>query len=200
MREPLQTGDLVLVRERPRHWAMAALDWLIRTATRSPYSHAGVLLRDPPFVDTPGLYVWESGWEDGEPDPQDHLVKFGVQLTAWDTFVAHNPGELWVRRRGPGARLRLHDIVRIHRQVYRKPYDDDPLDWLEAAVREDGRPRKLDRFWCSALVAYILVRCGTLPAGLDWSAVRPADLSSESHELEWLHPYGEDTRLVGTEK
>ena len=23
---------------------------------------------------------------------------------------------------------------------------------------------------------------------------------AESHELEWLHPYGEDTRLVGTEK
>ena len=193
----LQTGDILLVRERPEdsRWALAGLGWLIRWWTDSPYSHAALVLRDPPFVAERGVYVWESGWEDGTPDPQDGKIKFGVQITPWFTFVEHNRGDIYVRRRDPGDKMRLHDILRIHTQVYMKPYDADPLDWLEAAARRDTRPRKLGRFWCSALVAYILVQCGTLPRDLDWSAVRPADLSSSSDQLTWHHQYASDALL-----
>ena len=196
--EDLRTGDLVLVRERPalpRHWLLGVLDWLIETVTHSPYSHVGMVLRDPPFVEKQGLYVWESGWE-GTPDPQDERVKFGVQITKWDTFVAHNRGNIFIRTRLPGDPIRLHDLVRVHAQVYMKPYDANPLDWLGAAVRHDDEPQKLDRFWCSALVAYILVQCGTLAADVDWSLVRPADLSSSSTELQWLHGYGPDEQIA----
>ena len=191
----LQTGDLVLVRGQTAggtHWALAALDALIRAFTHSPYTHAGLILRDPPFVAEPGLYVWESGWE-GEPDPQDGRVKFGVQLTRWDTFVRNMRGELYIRSRDAAQPIPVHTLERIHAHVYAKPYDADPWDWVQAALRRDDRPRKMDRFWCSALVAYILVQCGTLPRELDWSLVRPADLSSESTYLEWRHVYGPDT-------
>jgi hypothetical protein len=191
----LQTGDLLLVRETPANWALALLDGLICRITGSPYSHVGMVLRDPPFVPQPGLYVWESGWENGEPDPQDGRAKLGVQLTPWARFVRNNTGDIYVRRRSPGHPLSSTDLLDVHHTVYGAPYDANPLDWLLACWRLDIHPQKLDRFWCSAFVAYVLVRVGTLPADVDWSVVRPGDLSSHAAQLDFLHPYEADSRL-----
>ena len=55
---------------------------LIRFGTHSDYTHVGVILKDPTFINPvlKGLYVWESGYE-GTPDPQDNKIKVGVQIT-----------------------------------------------------------------------------------------------------------------------
>ena len=199
MCESLSTGDLVLVSEYPevpQHWLLALFNDMIRWVTRSPYTHVGMILRDPPFMDEGGVYVWESGWE-GTPDPQDGRVKLGVQLTPWSTFVENTRGALFVRKREKGSRpLSRQMLSTIHAQVYGKPYDVHVSDWLAAAVRYDPQPQKTDRFWCSALVAYILVQCGTLDPGVDWSMVRPGDLSSDSRVLHWNHGYGPDTPVA----
>lgn len=192
----LQTGDILLVRAAPAHWALALLDGLICRITGSPYSHAGLVVRDPPFAPQPGLYVWESGWENGEPDPQDGRAKLGVQLTPLARFVRNNTGDIYVRRRAPGRPIAAAALAAVHRTVYGAPYDANPLDWLLACWRLDIHPQKLDRFWCSAFVAYVLVRVGTLPRDVDWSVVRPADLSARATQLEFLHPYEPDRLLA----
>jgi hypothetical protein len=193
MADDLCTGDLILVHETPSHWLLALLDGLICWFTGSRYSHAALAVRDPPFAPA-GLYVWESGWE-GQPDPQDGIIKLGVQLTRWSDFVQNTEGDLYVRRRGPGAGITSAQLAKLHIQVYRKPYDMNPVDWILATEHLDLCPQKTSRFWCSAFVAYLLVELGTLPGAVDWSVVWPQDLSSTSTELHFLHQYEPDALL-----
>ena len=196
----LETGDLVLVNAHPppSHWMMALFDAAIQYFTRSVYSHVAIVLRDPPFVAEKGLYVWESGWEYGACDPQDGRCKLGVQVTPWASFVANNTGQLYIRKRSRSCPpITDDDLNSIHATVYGTPYDTNPLDWMLAIWRKDLVPQKTDRFWCSALVAYILVRLGVLAENVDWSIVRPADLSSQSNSLVFLERYETDTHLIG---
>ena len=58
-------------------------------------------------------------------------------------------------------------------------------DWLEAWFRKDSHPQKTDRFWCSALVAYFMVEFKFIDEDIDWSIIRPSDLSSNSDYLKW---------------
>lgn len=200
--DDLQTGDLVLYASAPgQHSLFGLLDWIIRTATRSPYTHVALVLRDPTFIAPTlrGLYVWESSWE-GAPDPQDGKTKLGVQITPLHEALTGFHGEVYVRqlRRGRAA-LTDAALRSIHETVYDKPYDVHVRDWAGAWLREDARPQKTDRFWCSALVAYILVRLGFLDPTLDWSIVRPADLSADSTYLRWRSDacaYGPDAPLI----
>lgn len=191
--ELLRTGDLILVHETPSHRLMALFDWLISWFTGSTYNHVAMVVRDPPFAPA-GLYVWESGWE-GQPDPQDGIIKLGVQLTRWDDFVRHTEGDIYVRRRGPGADVTAAQLAKLHIQVYRKPYNLNPVDWILATEHLDLCPQKKSRFWCSAFVAFLLVQLGTLAPTVDWSVAWPGDLSSSSKEMTFLHAYSQDTAL-----
>ncbi len=191
--EMLSTGDLILVHETPSYGLMAVVDWLISWFTNSAYNHVGMVVRDPPFAPA-GLYVWESGWE-GQPDPQDGITKLGVQLTRWDDFVRNTEGDIYVRRRAPGADVTAAQLAQLHQRVYQKPYDLNPVDWILATEHLDLRPQKTSRFWCSAFVAYLLVQLGTIPPTVDWSVVWPGDLSSASEELPFLHPYWRESYI-----
>jgi hypothetical protein len=87
-------------------------------------------------------------------------------------------------------------LEEIHKVVYDKPYDIHPGDWIGAINRTDSQPQKTDRFWCSALVSYILVKLGFLSDNLDWSIVRPQDLSSSSNYLNFEKcEYSDDCKI-----
>ena len=62
-----------------------------------------------------------------------------------------------------------------------------PLDWICALFRYDRKPKKTDRFWCSALVGYIYTELGLLPYNTDWSILRPSDFSSENKNLPLIN-------------
>ena len=194
--DSLKTGDILLFVGNPKNPVMKVFDWIIQTATHSKYSHAAIVLKDPTFINPnlKGLYVWESGWE-GTPDPQDGHIKLGVQLTPFYEFLSNFEGSIYVRRLNKGdTRINTDKLTKIHNVVYNKPYDIDIKDWLEAWDRKDSEPQKTSRFWCSALVAYILVQFGFLDEKTDWSIIRPVDLSSHSTYLDFLEvcQYGED--------
>ncbi len=183
--DSLKTGDILLFVERPKNYFMRLFNWAIATATSSPYSHTAVVLRDPTFIHPTlkGLFIWESSWET-TPDPQDDKVKLGVQITPFYQFLKNFCGQIYVRRLVKGRDLiKPERLNHIHRVVYCKPYDLHIKDWIQAWKREDSEPQKTDRFWCSALVAYILVGLGFLPDKTDWSVIRPEDLSSHSNYL-----------------
>jgi len=195
----LQTGDILLFVEHPKNSIMKLFTWMITTATHSEYSHAAVVLKDPTFIhpSLKGLFLWESSWE-GTPDPQDNKIKLGVQITPIYQFLQNFAGQIYVRRLLKGSDLVKNDkLQKIHNVVYEKPYDIHIKDWVDAWNRTDSEPQKTDRFWCSALVAYILVSLKFLPDETDWSIIRPSDLSSKSTYLKFCEccEYGEDTQI-----
>jgi len=195
--DQLQTGDLLLFASSPhQHSVVGLFDWIIRTATHSPYSHVALVLRDPAFISPSlkGLYIWESSWE-GSPDPQDGKTKLGVQITPLHESLRNFQGKVYVRKLEKGREHITDTVLRsVHDVVYDKPYDVHVRDWVGAWLRKDAHPQKTDRFWCSALVAYFMVQFGFIEDTVDWSIIRPADLSSESTYLTWKPTckYGND--------
>jgi hypothetical protein len=175
----LATGDLVLFIQRRRS-AWWLLDKAIEMFTRSPYVHVGMVLVDPPFAVPRGTYLWEAGYE-SSPNPETGTRNLGVRLTEIGSAIRDS--DVFVRK----CTLRIaHDkLLKIHRDVFLKPYDVCLSDWLLATLRVDPNPQKTDRFWCSAFIAYVLTQLGWLEETTDWSIVRPCDLSSRSDYLSW---------------
>lgn len=202
--DELQTGDILLFAAHiPSYTPMGLFDWLLSRATHSPYTHVALVLRDPTFIasNLKGLYVWESSWE-GHPDPQDGKTKFGVQITPLHELLRSFDGAVYVRRLMNGRECITTEVLTdIHEVVYDRPYDVHVKDWVQAWCRTDTDPQKTDRFWCSALVAYFMVRFGFLNDDLDWSIIRPADFSSVANYLAWNDvrcAYSDDTPLLCT--
>ena len=186
--DELNTGDILLFVSKPvKHPLMKLFDTMIQKTTKSPFTHTALVLKDPTFISPTlaGLYVWESSWE-GSPDPQDGKIKLGVQITPLYEMLGKFQGDVYVRRLIKGKEnITTEILMNIHNVVYDKPYDTHVPDWLAAWFRKDICPQKTDRFWCSALVAYFMVQFQFIDSGIDWSIVRPADLSSSSQYLSW---------------
>ena len=72
-----------------------------------------------------------------------------------------------------------------HSVVHGKPYDIDPIDWIDAAFDLNaGNLQKRNTFFCSALCSFILVCLGAVSSDTQWSKVRPKDLGTEDIESE----------------
>jgi hypothetical protein len=98
MRCKLKTGDLILCDDLEyKSWGL--LSWVIKFATKSDFSHVGMIVVDPEFTDVSlkGTYVWTSGISD-VPDPEDNTKKFGVQFVPYDHFITTYGGKIYVRR------------------------------------------------------------------------------------------------------
>ena len=189
----LATGDLMLftAQREPRErwtvlrWLMHPFDSAIAYVTRSPYVHVGIVLVDPPFLETRGTFLWESGYE-ACVNPETGKQNIGVRLTPIAAVLGPEArGTVFARKCTRRERITDAKLRKIHSDVFLKPYDMCMSDWLLATARLDARPQKTDRFWCSAFVAYVLTQLGSLPETTDWSIVRPCDLSSSSSYLAW---------------
>jgi len=185
----LKTGDLLLFNNEGGG-SIGCFSKLIKRFTHSDITHVGMVLKDPTYINPAlrGYFVWESGWE-GEPDPQDNIIKFGVQITPLEEIIKSyqiDNGKIYVRRINyNGNMFCSENILRIHKVVYEKVYDIIPSDWINALVRRDTSPQKTDRFWCSALVGYIYTKCGCLHLDTDWSLLRPSDFKEDY--LEYIN-------------
>ena len=78
----LKTGDILLVSSHLSWNPISVFGLLIEWFTGRPYSHIGMILKDPTWIkpEMTGLYLWESSWH-GTRDPQDDKIKLGVQIT-----------------------------------------------------------------------------------------------------------------------
>ena len=182
--DSLKTGDLLLFSSKLTINPISWLTQLIKIFTDSRYTHVGMVLRDPVWIskDLKGLYLWESSYE-GEPDPQDGKIKFGVELTPMEEIL-DNRGHCSIWSRAivtPGDKFTVDNLQATHKEVYDKPYDIYPGDWIEALLRKDPNPQKKDRMFCSALVGLIYTKCGVLSDLTDWSIIRPSDYADEIH-------------------
>ena len=192
--DKLETGDLILF-SYSGTGCSGIFSKLIKWGTESKFTHIGIVLINPNFNGTElnGMFVWESGYE-GLKDPQDGKIKLGVQITPINEIVDSykNNGEVFIRKLENIDRKKIFsntNLEKIHKVVYDKPYDLVPTDWIEALLRKDLRPKKTDRFWCSALVGYIYTKLGILPENTDWSILRPCDFSGENNNITLTNNY-----------
>jgi hypothetical protein len=192
MRCKLKTGDLLLCDDLEyKSWGL--LSWVIKFATKSDFSHVGMIVVDPEFtnVSLKGTYVWTSGISD-VPDPEDNTKKFGVQFVPYDHFIKTYGGKIYVRRiefestEEYNKIFNYEKLKEIHKVVYDKPYDIIVTDWIEAYCKKDRHPQKTSRFFCSAFIGYVYTKLGLFDSGLDWSILYPSYFSSENKTLSLL--------------
>lgn len=195
--ENLQTGDLLLF-GGSSFW----FSKLVRVFSKSQWSHIGMILRDPTYIDPAltGLYLWESGEEDYT-DAEDHIKKFGVQINDFTTLLKEGyDGYICYRKLHtdmPKSELE-NKIKTIHEAVHNKPYDVHLFDFLEASSKVSdvekidtpvSRPwswfkvnhRHNDRYFCSALAGFIYTELGLLPPQTNWTECTPQFFSSEEN-------------------
>ena len=58
-----------------------------------------------------------------------------------------------------------------------KPYDLNPIDWIAAKFNIRLVHRETIRFFCSALMGYVLTELKLLPENTDWTIITPKKYS-----------------------
>lgn len=185
----LKTGDILLLSGK---WSWNPMNWIDKIVefwTGSPYSHCGMILKDPTWINPSmtGLYLWESNYE-GTPDPQDDKVKLGVQITPIDIVLKGRHQSIFVRQLfGYKDKLTIPILQKIHKIVYEKPYDLNLIDWLSAYLRKSFEKPKDSRFFCSALLGCIYTEAGLLDKNTNWTLLRPCDFDEINYgkHLNW---------------
>ena len=152
----METGDLIFYKKYNGLWLIGRL---IQWWTESPYIHVGMILKDPKFLGLTGIYMWQA-------EPLG-----GVTITPFNTT---RPFNIKKYIGGPMKNEKLHDIFEI---TNGKPYDKNPMDWIEAIIGKDFKPQRTNSFWCSALVGCILTKLNILDKKTDWSIMNPGYLA-----------------------
>lgn len=197
--DDLRTGDILFFDEHPDN---ACDNWFvhcIKKCTSSRYSHCAYVLRWKFNLNRDEIYLWESSYHPPSVDPVDSKKnKFGVQITPLSYYTKNYPGrvDIYVRQRDRNlpsvSKFILEEIRHV---VYEKPYDIRICDWVKAKFRCGPKPNT-KRFWCSALLGYILCYNNDIES-CDWSALRAEDFSSTviGSPVQWKTYYGRDEPL-----
>ena len=188
-----QTGDLILVNARD-HW----YDRMIESFSYSKFSHIGMILRDPTYLQNgktlKGLYFLESSLEKCD-DAITHQRPWGVQIVPLHHVVAHysntSNGYLYYRKLTSQPRDTWFErtLRNSYAEVQGKPYDLLPWDWIKALFHiESGNNQRINTFWCSALIGFLYVRLKLLDPKLPWSLMAPRRFSwYENEQLTFYH-------------
>ena len=186
--DEFQTGDILLIQHKKQYSNLFELfisffDMLITTFSKSEYTHAAIIVKDPDFVDPPlkGLYILESGFETF-PDAENNTYKVGAELEDFTKVMNSLKGSNVYYRKLVCERDETfyNNLKKAHTELHNKPYDILPTDWLKSAVHLNiGDTQSKNRFWCSALVAYVFVCFGFLPKDTPWTIVSPKMLGTE---------------------
>lgn len=185
-----QTGDILLFKSDC--WYSQLIEYF----GYSDYSHVAMILKDPTYINPEfkGLYIIESGYETFC-DAEDNKHKFGVQINKLET-VLEKDNNIYYRKlilKDENIRKSFDHILKnAHDHVHNKPYDVNVYDWLNAKLcldehsyekrENDDNARRTDRYWCSALVAYLYSKMGLLDDA-PWSLVAPKEFSEENMGL-----------------
>jgi len=178
-----KTGDLILFNNDHIDSPTGIFSYLIKYFTKSDWSHVGMIVKDPEFTDAKldkGLYLWESSLESFE-ESEDHKIKLAVQLVPLRKMIEHFKGIVHWRQIDCGdVQITNEKLREVHKLVHAKPYDINPIDWIEAYLEHSPNPQKVGRFFCSALVARIYSFLGLIDPKINWTIIRPSSFSTEN--------------------
>jgi len=176
--ETCQTGDILLYNSK------TIFGRIIEYVTYSKFSHVAIIVRDPIYIDPSlkGLFIVESG-EENIHDVISKEKVCGVQLIpleyVLDTYEKGYIGNLYYRKLNCDRNKLFHQKVdELIKKKDNFPYDLCISDWFCAKFNiKIGKSQYTDRFWCSALVAYIYVELSFLDKELPWSMIAPRQFS-----------------------
>lgn len=178
-----KTGDLLLFNNDHLLSPTGIFSYLIKFFTKSDWSHIGMIVKDPEFTDVKlpkGLYLWQSSLE-SFPDAEQHKIKLAVQLSPLDEMIQNFNGIVeWRALDSGNITITNEHLKEIHKLVHSKKYDLNPIDWIEAYIESSINPKKVNRFFCSALVARIYSYLNLIDPNINWSIIRPSSFSSEN--------------------
>ena len=87
-----QTGDILLFCSNSN----GCVDKLIKFFTNSKFTHAGMIIHNPPWrKDLQGYFLLESNRENINPDAEDNEIKVGVELTNLEEVFDYNADIYW---------------------------------------------------------------------------------------------------------
>jgi hypothetical protein len=189
----LKTGDIILF-----NGTKSLFDHLIEKVTGTPWSHIGIILKNPTFIDPSlnGIYMWESG-DENFPDPSTGKKTLGVRISRLkDVYeTTKNDNNMYFRRITTEEPITNDDLMNIYNVVRNKPYDINIIDWIAAALKINIK-RTTKRFWCSAFVGYIFWYLKYFKDDIDWTILRPSDFSTGYSPYSFAHCSFLDERKI----
>lgn len=194
----LSTGDILLFHGK------AIVSCCIEFFSHSKYSHVGIILKDPYYIDEKleGLYLWQSGKEDF-PEVENKKYIYGVQISLLEDVIKdYGIENCYVRFLNNKIPINFKDIQEIHNTIHHIPYDLNPIDWLEAGIYElennlenNNDKKKLinkenvktpKSLWCSALIGYIFYKLNLIN-NPNWKLLSPEDWSYRKNKILQLN-------------
>ena len=179
----METGDILLFSPKQSKGMYWFIDKIIQYFSDSKYTHAAMIWKDPILLDKErlsGFYILESTGKEAK-DVEDGKLKFGAQLRSLNEVFRNSGCDVYWRKLICNRDQQFfNNMDYAHSIVHNKPYDLNPIDWIDALVdKEYGNNQKTYKYYCSALCSFVLVCLGALPKDTPWSIVRPKDLGTE---------------------
>lgn len=174
------TGDIILYAS-DKSW----FDRMIQFFSCSKYVHIAMVLKNPKGLDN-GLYIVESTQGSPYTDEKTHTKINGVQIHKLHDVINNHDGYNYYYRKlnltKPIDNI-TEKVCDIEGLIHERPYDLNPIDWLEAEIRvidpELVNKQQTKSFWCSALVTYIYVKLGLIHSEIPWTLVNPSEFGTE---------------------
>lgn len=193
IRSVLDTGDVVLF-SNP-----GLIAGVIQFATRSRWSHVGMIVRARVADDDEILLLWESTMMSPVKDVHTGKVLNGIQLVPLSVRLAVCQGTVAVRRlKRPLADWQRVNICRLRKNLRGRPYERDVGQLFKAAW--DGwlgaNVEDASSLFCSEAVALACRSMNLTPRGMISSELVPGDFSVEGN-VTWVNEaYGEQIEVV----
>lgn len=153
-RADLKSGDLLLFSGH------GPFSWMVRCGTMSPWSHVGVVHRDPT---TDELYIWHSTNESKIKDEITSEKKDGVQLNKLETYLKSYDGDIVIRslnKRLPDPSPEFDWFLKHTNQGY----ENNDLEMVNAAFNGFCDPNygSGNTYFCSEAVPLYYIERGIL--------------------------------------
>jgi len=189
----LQTGDILLCS------GTDCISRAIEYFTGSKISHVAMVLRNPHYINKSldEFCVLQSTINNNL-DLDDKIKKSGVQIISLELLLTEYK-TIYVRRLIIDKKVNFNNNIKdIYFSVKNKPYDTNLIDWLKADLNiHSGNEKKVDSFWCSALLTYFYIKLGYLYKYTDWTIVKPSQFSSnDKNKLIFINSMIENDILL----
>ncbi len=180
LRGALKTGDIVLFSGN------SFISRLIRLATRSDWSHVGMILK---FHGYDSIFLWESTGMNNVRDAFTGRRTSGVQVTLLSERIARYDGKCAIRRIENFiiSPEQIGHLNRLRREIKNRPYEQSKKELIKSAIDTFGTANKedLSSLFCSELVAESWQRLGILSEDKSSNEYLPSDFSEDSEDLRY---------------
>jgi len=176
----------------------------VRAWSGCPWTHVGMIVRDPDAPNGDGLYLWNADPSKSRRDVSTGLYREGVQLNDLLIYLATSRASAYFVPLLPSCReITIGQLLPTIRTLSGIPFHHDWLELLRCTQGPGGGPvlgskePQSDSYFCSQLVAETLYNVGVMGDRIPFNEYHPRSFIGEMG-ADWLPPYGpgEPQRIV----